>query len=158
LTLNNCTFSKNGNSGGDVGGIYILGSSVTMRNSILWGDISLSGEEILIDGTSSFSATYSDIQGGYAGTGNINADPMFVDQANGDLHLQQGSPCIDAGDNSAPALPATDIDGDNRRINNPMVVDTGNGTPPIVDMGADEYAWKVKSIPAIPSLLLNGDN
>ena len=62
------------------------------------------------------------------------------------------------GDTSAPALPTTDIDGDNRRINNPEVVDTGNGIPPIVDMGADEYVWKVKFIPAIPSLLLNGSN
>ena len=86
--------------------------------------------------------TYCDINLGttvYPGTGNINADPMFVDQANGDFHLQQGSPCIDAGDNSAPGLPATDIDGDNRRIDNPKVVDTGSGTPPIVDMGVDEY-------------------
>ncbi len=29
--------------------------------------------------------------------GNVYADPMFVDQDNGDLHLQEHSPCIDAG-------------------------------------------------------------
>jgi hypothetical protein len=64
---------------------------------------------------------------------------MFVDQANGDFHLRQGSPCIDAGDNSAYSLPATDFEGDDRRIDDPTVPDTGYGTPPIVDMGADEF-------------------
>lgn len=38
--------------------------------------------------------------------GNIFADPMFVDPENGDLHLQYGSPCIDAGD---PTI--LDVDG-----------------------------------------------
>jgi len=81
---------------------------------------------------------YSDIQGGYGGIGNIDADPLFVDEAKGDLHLKPFSPCIDAGNNSAPALPTTDIDGDDRKIDDSTVPDTGNGTPPIVDMGADE--------------------
>jgi len=106
------------------------------------------------------TTTYSDIKGGNTESGNINADPKFVDPLNypGDFHLQQDSPCIDAGNSSAPNLPATDIDGDNRKLDNPKVADTGSGDPPIVDMGADEYVWKVKFIPAIPSLLLNGDN
>jgi PKD repeat protein len=56
-----------------------------------------------------------------------NVDPLFVDPANGDFHLQATSPCINAGDNSAPGLPATDMDG------NPRIA---NGT---VDMGAYEY-------------------
>jgi len=102
----------------------------------LWGD---SPDEISCD--SEISVTYSDIQGEttWYGTGNINADPKFVDVKNGDLHLLNDSPCIDAGDNLALALPATDIDGDDRKINDPAVADTGNGTPPIVDIGADEY-------------------
>jgi PKD repeat protein len=41
--------------------------------------------------------------------GNISADPKFV--AAGDYHLQSGSPPIDAGNNSAPSLPSTDLDG-----------------------------------------------
>jgi hypothetical protein len=106
-----------------------------MTNSILWGDSP--GEIHNVSATP--AVTYSDIQGGYMGTGNINADPMFVDEANGDLHLKPFSPCIDAGNNSAPALPTTDIDGDDRKIDAPTVADTGNGTPPIVDMGADEF-------------------
>jgi hypothetical protein len=42
--------------------------------------------------------TYSNIQGGCPGQGNIDADPLFTDAVNGDYHLLSGSPCIDAGD------------------------------------------------------------
>ena len=119
-----------------------------MANSILWED---SPAEISC-GSAIISITYSDIQGEttYPGTGNINADPKFVDQANGDLHLQQDSPCIDAGGNSALALPAIDIDGDDRKIDDPAVADTGNGTPPIVDIGA----FKLNSNKGLPWLML----
>jgi len=146
-TVTNCTFSGNtATSGGGMSNED--NSSPTVINSILWGD---SPEEIL-NLSSTFSVTYSDVEGGYTGTGNINADPKFADAAHGDFHLRQGSPCIDAGDNSAPALPTTDIDGDNRKIDDLKVADTGNGTPPIVDMGADEYLRQV--IKAMPWLLL----
>jgi len=42
--------------------------------------------------------TYSDIEGGYEGTGNIDAGPLFADD---DYHLQPGSPCVNAGDPNA---------------------------------------------------------
>lgn len=41
---------------------------------------------------------HSLIGGGYPGVGNFDADPAFVDTANGDFHLQPWSPAIDAGD------------------------------------------------------------
>jgi len=50
-------------------------------------------------------ATYCDIQGGWHGTGNIDADPLFVDPTLGDYHLQWPSPCIDAGDPESPLDP-----------------------------------------------------
>jgi len=69
-----------------------------------------------------------------------------------DYHLIENSPCIDAGDNSALALaPATDIDGDDRKIDDPAVADTGNGTPPIVDIGADEYTPPQAEISVSPT-------
>jgi parallel beta-helix repeat protein/predicted outer membrane repeat protein len=140
--ITNCTFSNN-TASGDGGGIACTSplSGTAVANSILWGD---SPDEISCN--SEIPVTYSDIQEGYTGEGNINADPVFVDGKNDDFHLLNDSPCIDAGDNSASALPATDIDGDDRKIDDPAVDDTGNGTPPIVDMGADEYL----SSPTVP--------
>ena len=52
------------------------------------------------------------------GSGNISADPQFA--AAGDYHLQSTSPAIDAGNNGAPSLPSTDLDGQ-PRINGPAV-------------------------------------
>ena len=60
------------------------------------------------------------------GVGNITNAPLFVDYANGDLHLQTNSPGINAGNNDFVAT-ATDLDG------NPRIA---GGT---VDMGAYEF-------------------
>ncbi len=72
----------------------------------------------------------------------VNVDPHFVDSAAGNLRLQRTSPAIDAGNNEVltPTLPLTDLDGYPRRMDIPSVSDTGNGTAPIVDMGAYEFS------------------
>jgi len=91
-----------GNTAGLTGGaVYTQQGSATLLNTIAWGNFpdELSGSQI--------AATYSDIQGGYPGVGNIDADPMFADPAAGDFHLLPGSPCVDAGDPASP----TDCDG-----------------------------------------------
>ena len=66
-------------------------------------------------------------------SGNISADPLFVNAAGGDYHLRAASPAVDAGTNSAPGLLAADIDGDARILDG-----DGNGLG-VVDMGADEF-------------------
>jgi hypothetical protein len=40
---------------------------------------------------------YTNVEGGYAGDGNIDADPEFVDPFGGDFRVTSASPCIDAG-------------------------------------------------------------
>jgi len=82
-------------------------SNPTVTNCILWGDTPY---EI---GYPNITVTYSDVEGGWAGTGNIDADPMFADALNGDYRLLAGSPCIDAGNNSVVEV-TTDLDGDPR--------------------------------------------
>ncbi len=55
-----------------------------------------------------------------------------------DLHLDTGSPCIDAGWNN-PGISATDdLDLNPRFVDDPAVTDTGSGTAPIIDIGAYE--------------------
>ena len=116
------------------GGIENDDSELSLVNTVVWGN---TGGQI--SGSGDITVTYSDIQGGWPGTGNIDADPLFVQPADDNLRLAFGSPCIDAGDNDAvPDGVTTDLDGLPRFVDDPDVDDTGNGTPPIVDMGAYE--------------------
>ena len=53
---------------------------------------------------------------------------------------QAGSPCIDAANNDAvPEGVTEDLGGNPRFVDDPDTEDTGNGDPPIVDMGAFEF-------------------
>jgi hypothetical protein len=100
----------------------------TVANSIFWDNSPDQMEE-------DFTVTYSDVQGGYTGAGNIDGDPLFVDADAGDLSLQVGSPCIDAAD--GPTAPDIDyVDG--LRVDDPDSANTGIG-PPWADIGAYEY-------------------
>ncbi len=141
-TLTNVTFSGN-TATAYGGGIYNSTSTPTLVNSILWSNSAGSGGvQIYEDAASSVTATYSDVQGGWSGTGNLDADPRFVDAdgadnvagtADDNLRLRGGSPVIDAGSNAAvPAGVTTDLDGAQRIANG------------VVDMGAYEYhPWYV---------------
>ena len=79
-------------------------------NTIIWGD---SPKGIYVVAEASVNITYSDIEGGWAGEGNIQADPMFVDATGGDYRLTRNSPCIRAG-KADESVPATDIEGELR--------------------------------------------
>ena len=123
-------------------------SSPTVTNCILWGD-----EPDEIDNLyGSPFVTYSDVQGSYSGTGNINVDPLFV--GGGDFHLQsqeghwtssgwvndsQTSPCIDAGN------PASDFS------NEP----SPNGGR--INMGAYGNTAQASKTPPVPEINLKQD-
>lgn len=163
-TLTNVTFSNNSAVNG--GGIHNSNSSSsTVTNSILWGNTATTGPQISNIGSTA-AVTYSIVEGGWTGTGNLNLDPLFVrspdsgddgtwgtgDDDYGDLRLQSNSPAIDAGDNTAVPADVADLDDDgNTSETTPLdldmlprffdvssVVDTGVGPAPIVDMGAYE--------------------
>jgi hypothetical protein len=131
-TLTNSTVTNNGGYGI---ALFSVGS-IAVSNSILWGD---STGEVFLGASTGISISYSDVQGGgFAGAGNINANPIFL-AAPGDLRLGAGSPAVDAGNNAlVPGGTTTDVAGLPRFFDDPAVLNTGAGTPPIVDMGAHE--------------------
>jgi len=130
-TMTNCTISAN--SALDKGGAVANFASSTsiLTNCIVWANSSggpPSTDEIYNDTSSTATVTFSTVEGGFPGTGNIDADPLFADAAGGDFHLTWNSPCRDAGHNAA-VTESTDFEGDPR---------SALGT---VDMGADEYYY-----------------
>ena len=141
ITVLNSTMSDNTAAYGPAA-IYTYGSfegfaQVQMTNTIVFNNQSSDPMQLQGD----IIATYSLIGDSWPGIGNVETDPHFVDSSAGDYHLMQDSPCIDAGDNSAvPVEITTDLDGKSRFIDDTLTPDTGIGTPPIVDMGAYEFA------------------
>jgi len=107
LTMTNCTFTNNDASYG--GAIFNDDGALKLSNCILYGDTSPDGLEIA--GPKGANVTYCDIEGGYAGIGNLNVDPLFVRPV-ADLHLQPGSPCRGTG--TPTGAPAASIDGKTR--------------------------------------------
>jgi len=123
IVTNNSVLANSADQGG---GIYIYSSSAVITNTIVWDNAAPSGPAIYLSGSNP-TISYCDVQGGWSGTGNIDSDPMFVNNTNGDFHLKFGSPCNDGGTNSATGLPSDDFEGDSRIAGG------------IVDIGADEF-------------------
>jgi PKD repeat protein len=164
----------------NVGGIIASvapGESVEIVNSILWGNTvskyigpdedPLPVSRIQLSRGGDVSLGYSIVQGMYdpipgedpTEPGNfpgvLDADPLFVSQPDGDLHLSAGSPAIDSGDNTVVNV-ATDIDGDPRFQDDLGTVDTGKGASPVVDMGAYEFAGIAgENIPPVAAAAAN---
>ncbi len=111
-TMTNCTVT--GNTAQNWGGFYNNRYASGVTNCIFYGDtggeIGSTIDLVFLD--------HCDVQGGYSGgriagdSAIIDADPLFVSAAGGDLHLQAGSPCIGAG--TSNGLPTTDKDGKTR--------------------------------------------
>lgn len=83
------------------------------------------------------------------GSGNIDADPLFLDGANGVFALASGSPSIDAGSNARLPEDASDIDGDLDPfellpvdlVGGPRIQDGAATRALVVDQGAIEFGF-----------------
>jgi PKD repeat protein len=121
-TLDDCTVVSNavdpgpGTYGGD--GAY----GVTLNNSIVYYN-NTDSNGVNCSGCSLDHCCTTPDPGGIS---DITNEPLFVNPAVGDYHLQSNSPCINAG-NNADVLGGADLDG------NPRIV---GGT---VDIGAYEF-------------------
>jgi len=160
--ITNCTIVGNSTTYNRYGIIYCVNSAVTVSNCILDND-GYSPEIYTYKSTADVS--YCNINGGYAGIGNIDVDPLFADANNGNFHLaSQGwqwdtttdswafnnktSYCIDAGDpnldfNDEPDIAA--IDPNNTRASRNLRINIG------------AYANKATASVA-PFADFNGDN
>ncbi|MHC4945586.1 MAG: right-handed parallel beta-helix repeat-containing protein [Planctomycetota bacterium] len=98
-------------------------SSPSITNTIIYGNVGLEIEVL----SGSPIVTYCNVEGGWPGQGNIDANPDFVDRCHWDYHILYTSPCRNAGDSAAPGLPDEDFEGDPR---------IAYGT---ADIGADEF-------------------
>ena len=147
VTMTNNTVTNNdaGSGGGICLELYSDNDHANIFNNIILGNSAGKGADLYIDNDSnqnffpsSVNLFHNDFDQSAAGIftslpfsidpSNLdNLDPVFVDPASGDYHLQDGSPVIDMGDNSAPEIPAADKDGLPRIING------------VVDMGAFEF-------------------
>lgn len=102
-TFTNCTFTGNRSEqkGGAIGS---LNSELRLTNCILWRNISPEQSEISAYGSDA-KINYSNVEGGFHGTGNDDCCPAFVKDGSwdgeswveGDYRLTERSPCVDSG-------------------------------------------------------------
>lgn len=132
VNITNCSFVNN-NSTLDGGAIYVFFFSTTvLNNCIVWGNKKTDGTEsnLYCGKNGTCAVNYSDIEGNYSGTGNINIDPRFIDTSDPDgidnifataddgLSIQSNSPCINEG--RFRGNPPTDITGFTRFASSDM--------------------------------------
>lgn len=140
-TIANNTIVNNCLGGYDVGFAITCNGSETISNNILVNN----GYGIYVNEgatpTISHNCVYYPYEGAedwyyhpssYSHPTDIHVDPLFVDAANNNYHLQSTSPCIDAGDDSAVESGWVDLDGRLRQVDH-----VSGGSQ--VDIGAYEY-------------------
>ena len=128
----NCTFADNGETAPGEGyppnvpsAIELTDGTLSMVNSIVWGNdgaaVSLSGVD-----SARCHVDYCDLETDevWPGTGNLNADPLFVAPEAGDYGLQAGSPCIDSG-----SLAWLDEDGSRSDMGSSVIVHSNSAYP-----------------------------
>ena len=149
LTLINSTVADNlsprGRAIASFSWDFTAASNIEAANCILYNG----GDELWSNNPGAVAVSYSAVEGGWPGTGNIDADPQFVSPGarsiegewiDGNYRLQATSPAIDAGSDAALPADIFDLDEDTD-VTEPLPVDL-DGEPRIeqmqVDMGAYE--------------------
>ena len=117
----NCTIASNealgsGYNNGKGGGIYSPHSADRIVNCIFWGNTAeTASNEVWVNYSAipfTFSVTYSDIRGGYTGTGNTSDDPELASIT--DLHITLNTPSTVYRGGTLEGIPSVDYDGNTR--------------------------------------------
>jgi hypothetical protein len=142
--VNNTLAGNRASSNG--GGMYLSQAAEVANNIVAFNDSGLYATS-----TPPYRTHHNDVFGNAAydyrgfpaatptSDGNISADPIFAVLSYGNVHIQPGSPCVDAGDDARVGPSDTDIDGQ-PRIQGAHV-----------DIGADESDGTVW--PAAPAII-----
>lgn len=148
VVLQNCTIAAN--TGDETGGLYTQTYLMVLRNSIIAGNTSnassLFESQMLYSPFTQPLVLYSNVEGDtvYPGEGNSSDDPLFInadpDFGPLDMHLDGGSPCIDAGSTALILPDELDLDDDGD-LKEPTPFDLDEQARVVggsVDMGAYE--------------------
>lgn len=155
VNIEQCTIE--GNDAAGTACVYASSSdqTINVRNSIVYGNTDGGSDDQFYGGTR--TVTYSDIEGGHTGSGNINVDPNFVGTGDPDAYYElanwsSGDTPIDAADYSYwPS--GGDYKG--RSIyDDTGVTNTGTGTYTYTDMGALEKQTNSGAAPMYAALQL----
>lgn len=132
--LTNCTLVGNDVLNGDMyygtGAVQSHISKPVTGNSVIWRNSSAYFVPTQLYLSKGFYTTYSSVEGGHEGVGNLDTNPGFLFSGDHPFRLAGDSPCVDAGapDTTGLLLPPVDLAGDPR---------LQNGR---IDMGAYESA------------------
>ncbi len=119
----NCTMYGNQALGGDGGGVEIAYSDASFTNCIVQNNTGAYSDNIYLDyGYAEINYCNTPVPDDATGSNNINTDAFFVDADNGDFHLAENSPCIDAG------------------IDSLEITDAYNNQILVIDLDTNEYA------------------
>lgn len=162
-SVTNCTFHNNTaghGRGGAVWSYFTEGAlepgetGLTVRNCLLWENTASMDQsddtyedQIWLEPAGAGDVKYSCVQSDTYPSDPLGGDPTNLNKGypvspfspfeTDTWFLRSGSTCIDAGDNTSVD---SDVDraGHSRKVDDPEVDDTGNGVPPIVDIGCYE--------------------
>ena len=133
-TISNCTIIG---PASPASFIFYVSGPTNLFNSIVWG-------------ATDTAQNLLNLGGGVVANNLTTTNPMFAmgDTTGGNYRPGEGSPAIDAGDNSKATGSNFDFAGQLRRVDDPQTTDTGVGAAPFVDIGAYELQPATVSVPA----------
>ncbi|OPX29942.1 MAG: hypothetical protein B1H06_00670 [Candidatus Cloacimonas sp. 4484_143] len=123
------------------GAIHTFQAKPQVYNNIIWENEDYFFEESPLLFCKPFYVEHNDIEFGFEGVGNIDADPEFANQIENDFSLLSNSPCIDSG---ITELPWNNEVAEFDLLGNPRV--TGSQ----IDMGAFEYISTITTNDQLP--------